>query len=256
MTDARHNDRFSLAGKTALVTGSARGLGWEIARAMAEAGARLLVNGRKAQVLADRVQTLAQAGLEADAVALDMSDTDAVARWFAAATPEIDILVNNVGLRRRRPLAELMPEDVRTMLDHGLVGAHNLARLVVPGMIARGGGCIINVTSIAGPLGKNNDTAYVAAKAGLEGLTRALATELGPQGIRCNAIAPGFFQTDANAEMISDPAVNAWLELRAPLKRWGDPSEIGGAAVFLASPAASYVNGHTLTVDGGVSTSF
>lgn len=256
MEHSNHTQRFSLSGKTALITGSSRGLGWEIANAMAEADAHVILNGRDRTTLENNVRILSQSYLRAEAIVLDASDTTAVTQWVEDQAPEIDILVNNIGPRTRRPLAELKPQDFRDMLDGGLVSAHNLARLLVPGMIRRGSGCIINVTSIAGPLGKANDSAYVATKAGLEGLTRALATELGPQGIRCNGIAPGFFRTETNAEMIDDPDVNHWVDLRVPLKRWGNPSEVAGAAVFLASPAASYVNGHILTVDGGVSTSF
>ena len=256
MEHSKHTQRFSLSGKTALITGSSRGLGWEFAKSMAEAGAHTILNGRDRQILENNVQVLSQSYLQAETIVLDASDTAAVTQWVAEQAAEVDILVNNIGPRTRRPIAELMPQDFRNMLDGGLVGAHNLARLLAPGMIERGGGCIINMTSIAGPLGKVDDSAYVATKAGLEGLTRALATELGPQGVRCNGIAPGFFQTEANAEMAVDPGVNHWVDLRVPLKRWGDPLEIAGAAVFLASPAASYVNGHILTVDGGVSTSF
>ena len=256
MEHPKHMQRFSLSGKTALITGSSRGLGWEIAKSLAEAGADVTLNGRNREALTNNIEILLGSCLRAKALLLDTSDTNAVSEWFADQAPEVDILINNIGPRARRPIAELMPEDFRNMLDGGLVSAHNLARLLSPGMIDRGGGCIINVTSIAGPLGKVNDSAYVASKAGLEGLTRALATELGPQGVRCNGIAPGFFRTEANAEMYSNPAVNHWVDLRVPLKRWGEPSEVGGAAVFLASPAASYVNGHILTVDGGVSTSF
>lgn len=223
---------------------------------MAEAGARVILNGRNRDVLEENLNRLSEHYLQGEAVALDTADTDAVGTWFSDVSPEIDILVNNIGLRMRRPLAELSPQDFREMLDAGVVGAHNLARLLSPGMIERGGGCIINVTSIAGPLGKADDSAYVATKAGLEGLTRALATELGPHGVRCNGIAPGFFLTETNKAMAESAEVNRWVDLRVPLKRWGDPSEIAGAAVFLASPAASYVNGHILTVDGGVSTSF
>ena len=256
MEHSNHTRRFDLSGKTALITGSSRGLGWEIAKAMAEASAHVILNGRDRKTLENNVRVLSQSYLQAEAIALDATDTAAVTQWVKDQAPEVDILINNIGPRTRRPLAELMPQDFRDMLDGGLVGAHNLARLLAPGMIGRGGGCIINVTSIAGPLGKPDDSAYVATKAGLEGLTRALATELGPHGVRCNGIAPGFFRTEANAEMAADPDVNHWVDLRVPLKRWGDPSEIAGAAVFLASPAASYVNGHILTVDGGVSTSF
>ena len=134
--------------------------------------------------------------------------------------------------------------------------AYGLSRLIGPDMAQRGGGAIVNVTSIAGPFARANDIAYTAAKGGLESLTRALAVELGPKGVRCNGIAPGYFATEANQAMVDSPAVNEFLKGRVPLQRWGAPPEIAGAAVFLASPAASYINGQILTVDGGMTASF
>ena len=250
-----HQSRFSLAGKTALVTGSGRGLGWEIARAMAEAGAVAILNGRTAAALDDRLVELKDAGFSAEAACFDVADHGAVEAWYGERAPELDILVNNVGLRLRRPIADCPPDEFAAVLAVGLTSAYALARLAADDMVARGGGTILNVTSIAGPLGKDEDAAYIAAKGGLEALTRGLAVELGRKGVRCNAIAPGFFRTEANTAMIEDEAVNQWLDVRVPLRRWGEPVEIAGAAVFLASPAAAYINGHVLTVDGGLSTS-
>lgn len=251
-----HRSRFSLAGQTALVTGSGRGLGWEIAKAMAEAGAHAILNGRDAATLDVRAAVLQTEGLSAEAACFDVTDHGAAAAWFEARAPELDILVNNVGLRLRRSIADCPPDEFAGMIEVGLTSAYALARLAASGMAARGGGAILNVTSIAGRLGKDEDAAYIAAKGGLEALTRGLAVELGRKGVRCNAIAPGFFKTEANMAMIGDEAVNRWLDMRVPLRRWGEPVEIAGAAVFLASPAASYINGHVLTVDGGLSTSF
>jgi len=247
---------FSLAGKTALVTGAARGLGWEIAQAMARAGAHVLINGRDGERLAALAAELGAAGLQASAAGFDVADQTARDAWFGEFHGPIDILVNNVGARHRKPIADCPPEDFTAMLDVNLTAAYSLARRLAPAMTAAGEGAIVNITSIAGPLARANDIAYTAAKGGLEALTRVLAVELGPRGVRCNAVAPGYFATEANRSIVGDPETTAFLNLRVPLRRWGEPAEIAGAAVFLASPAASYVNGQVLTVDGGLSASF
>lgn len=256
MTGNDHQSRFSLAGKTALVTGAARGLGWEIARAMAQAGAAVLLNGRDAASLAARVDTLSGEGLTALAAPFDVSDRTVSDAWIGGFDGPIDILVNNVGMRHRKPVAETPPEAFADMLDVNLTSAFALARRIAPDMAARGGGAIVNVTSIAGPFARAGDVAYTAAKGGLEALTRALAVELGPDGVRCNGIAPGYFATETNRTMVDDPATNEFLQGRVPLRRWGQPPEIAGAAVFLASPAASYINGQIVIVDGGMTASF
>ncbi|HVJ51512.1 MAG TPA: SDR family oxidoreductase [Aliidongia sp.] len=250
---------FALDGRVALVTGAARGLGWEIAAALAAAGAQVYLNGRDAERLAGPVEELRSHGLAAMSAPFDVADDAAVAAGIEAIEAEagrLDILVSNVGMRHRAPLADLAPVDVRRMLDVNLAASFVLAQAAAPGMRMRGFGRLILITSIAGPRGKANDAAYVAAKGGLEALTRALAVELGPHGITANAISPGFFATEANEEMVADPGTAELLARRCPLGRWGRPEEIGGAAVFLASDAASYVNGHVLTVDGGMSASF
>jgi gluconate 5-dehydrogenase len=254
MTDNEHQARFSLAGHTALVTGAVRGLGWEITRAMAQAGADVLLNGRNQETLQDRVQALVGDGLSAQAAPFDVSDGTAAGIWIEQFSQPIDILINNVGMRHRKPMAETPVDEFSQMLDVNLTAAYGLARKLAPGMGQ--GGAIINVTSIAGPFARANDIAYTAAKGGLAALTRALAVELGPNGVRCNGISPGYFATEANQTMVDNPAVNKFLQRRVPLQRWGAPSEIAGAAVFLASPAASYINGQILTVDGGMTASF
>ncbi|MEX2617540.1 MAG: SDR family oxidoreductase [Alphaproteobacteria bacterium] len=256
MSRQDHHDRFSLSGRTVLVTGAARGLGWRIARAMAEAGANVLLNGRDPARLADLSSELTGEGLSSAVACFDVADRDAADGWIAVHGAAVDILVNNVGLRHRKPLASTPPDAFSRMLDVNLTAAYGMARGMAPLMAAKGAGVIINVTSIAGPVARANDAAYTAAKGGLAALTRALAVELGPAGIRCNGIAPGYFATEANAAMVGDPGVTALLDNRVPLRRWGDPVEIAGAAVFLASPAASYVNGQVLTVDGGMTASF
>jgi gluconate 5-dehydrogenase len=247
-------DRFRLDGRTALITGSGRGLGWEMAKGLAEAGAKILLHGRSHARLAPRLDELAAAGHAAQALCFDMADRAAMQIEVNGAGP-IDILVHNVGERDRRPFHEIEPDAFARLIDVDLTAAHALVRLVVPGMIERGWGRLILVTSIVAQLAVPGAASYATAKAGLAALSRALAAELGSKGITSNALSPGFFGTETNAPMMASPAGERLRE-RCPAKRWAEPWEIAGAAVFLASPAASFVNGHTLTVDGGVSATY
>jgi gluconate 5-dehydrogenase len=247
-------DRFRLDGRTALITGSARGLGWEMAKGLAQAGAAVLLHGRNRDHLAPRLEELRRAGHAGDALVFDMADRTAMADAVAGAGP-IDILIHNVGERDRRPFLDIEPEAFARLIDIDLTAAHALIRLLVPGMIERAWGRLILVTSIAGDLAVPNASSYVTAKGGLAALARALAVEFGARGITANALSPGFFATETNARMIASPNGEKHRE-RTPAKRWAEPHEIAGAALFLASPAASYVNGHTLIVDGGVSATY
>lgn len=243
---------FSLSGKVALVTGSGRGLGYAIARALHGAGAHVLLNGRDGDRLREAA---ARIGSErVTALPFDVAD-GAAARVAVAGIARdhgrLDVLVQNVGQRNRKPLADFADEEIRHLLDVDLVASLVLAREAAALMLPRGEGRLIAVTSIAGQVAKANDAVYSAAKAGLTGMVRALAAEYGPHNITSNAIAPGFFATETNMGIVNDPTASAYFEGRTPMRRWGRPEEIAGAAVFLASPAASYVNGHVLTVDGG-----
>ena len=251
--------RFSLKERRALVTGAARGLGFEIARALAAAGAHVVLNGRDAARLEEAARKIAAEGGSASTAAFDVRDVDAAATAIAGigrTHGRLDILVSNVGVRSRKPIFEFSIEEVRDLIDADLVAGFVLAREAARLMIPRKSGRIINVTSIAGPFARAGDAAYIAAKGGLSALTRAMAAEFGPYNITANAIAPGFFATETNAAMVADPETTAWVEKRTPLRRWGRPAEIAGAAVFLASDAASYISGHTLTVDGGATATF
>ncbi len=247
-------DQFRLDGRTALITGSGRGLGWEMAKGLAEAGAKILLHGRDRARLEPRVAELKAAGVDADALAFDMADRAAMRAEIAQA-PAIDILINNVGERDRRSFLAIDPEDFARLIDVDLVAVHALVKLVLPGMLERKWGRLIMVTSIVADLAIPNASSYATAKSGLTSMARALAAEFGATGVTSNALAPGFFATETNERMIASPN-GEHHRARSPAKRWARPSEIAGAAIFLASPAASYVNGHTLIVDGGVSATY
>ncbi|MXO97040.1 SDR family oxidoreductase [Erythrobacter aquimaris] len=239
----------SLKGRSALVTGASRGLGFAISKRLAQRGAQVWLNGRDAATL-----EAARSRIDGDCriVPFDICDDDATAAAIEemAGAGGIDILVNNVGQRDRRDLKEVARQDMARMLDVNLVAPFDLARRAAAHMARNGRGRIVNITSIAARIARG-DVLYTASKGGLDALTRALAAELGPAGITVNSVAPGYFATEANSEMVADKDIAAHLSRRTSLGRWGQPEEIAGAVAFLASDEAGYITGQTLAVDGG-----
>lgn len=251
---------FSLHGRRALITGSTQGLGFAIAQAYAACGAHVTVNGRSAERSRAAANQIIAGGGQADVWVQDIGQLDTLEQAYDQlcgpdAVP--DILVNNVGIRRRKSLAQLSLAEMIELINVDLLAAVELSRLAARAMCRHGKqGRIITLTSIAGELARYGDAIYPVAKQGLTGLIRALAVEYGSHGITSNGIAPGTFATETNAALANDPVKGPVVVGRNPLGRWAQPHEITGAAVFLASPSASYVNGHIIVVDGGFSITF
>ncbi|PAW69113.1 MAG: gluconate 5-dehydrogenase [Opitutia bacterium Tous-C1TDCM] len=246
---------FDLTGRTALITGSSQGLGLAFARGLATAGAAVVLNGRDEAKLAAAAAALRAEGFLAGTAAFDVTDGAAVAAAVARIEDEfatIDILMNNAGIHRRAPLAEMTEAQWREVIDTNLTSAFLVARAVAPRMIARGRGKIINTCSVMSEVSRPTTGNYAAAKGGLKMLTRAMAVEWAKHGVQANGIAPGYFETELTAPLVADPQFNAWICGRTPAGRWGQPDELAGTAVFLASAASDFVNGQIITVDGGL----
>jgi gluconate 5-dehydrogenase len=246
---------FDLKGRTALVTGSSRGLGRAIAEGMAKAGARIVVNGTDPARVETAVGELRAAGLAAEGAAFDVTDEAAIVKAFEGfdqAGIEIDILVNNAGIQVRKPLVEFSSADWRKVIETNLTSAFIIGREAAKRMIPRKRGKIVNIASLASELARPTIAPYTAAKAGIKNLTKSMAVEWAVSGIQANAIGPGYMLTDMNQALMSNTDFNNWLMSRVPAKRWGNPDELVGAAIFLASPASNYINGQTIYVDGGM----
>jgi gluconate 5-dehydrogenase len=247
---------FDLAGRVALVTGAGSGLGLAIARGLAEAGATVVLNGRRADKLEEAAARLRTEGLAIETAAFDVADSAAVAAGVAALLARlgrVDILVNNAGIQHRQPIEDFSDADWRRVLATNLDAPFFMARALIPQMKARRSGKIVNICSLASTLARPTTVPYQTSKGGIAMLTRGLAVELAPHRIQVNGIAPGFFRTEMNTALTANPEFSGWVEKRTPAARWAEPEELAGAAVFLASDAASFVTGQILYVDGGFS---
>jgi gluconate 5-dehydrogenase len=239
----------------ALVTGSSAGIGLALARGLGQAGASLVLNGRNVSALAAAAATLRAEGLTVHERAFDVTDAEQVKAQVADIENNIgplDILINNAGIQRRGPLHEFAHSDWQDIMQTNLNSVFFVGQTVAQHMIPRGRGRIINICSVQSELGRPGIAPYMATKGAVKMLTKGMAIDWGPLGLNVNGIGPGYFKTELNEKLFNDPTFNAWLTHRTPSRRWGEVQELAGAAVFLASDAASFVNGHILYVDGGV----
>lgn len=248
-----------LSGKVALVTGSARGIGKTIVERFAAEGAVVALSDVANEAgAAETLAGIVGRGGKGMVAMFDVGDAgqvDAAVQRIVAEQGRIDILVNNAGIQFRQPLDEFPIEEWRRMMSINLDGVFHCAQAILPGMKARGRGKIINICSVMSEIGRPNIVPYTASKGAVRQFTRGLATEVGRFNIQVNGIAPGYFATEMNTALIQDPEFNAWVCRRTPAGRWAQPGELAGAAVFLASAASDYVNGHILYVDGGITAS-
>ncbi|MBU1173913.1 MAG: glucose 1-dehydrogenase [Alphaproteobacteria bacterium] len=246
---------FCLNNRLALVTGSSAGIGEALAHGLCEAGAHVVINGRRTDAIARVVAELQAAGHTAHAMAFDVTDPAAVKSAIdriEADIGPIEILINNAGIQRRQTLEAFEEETWRELMSTNLDSAFYVAKRVANHMIPRRRGSIINICSVQSELGRPSIAPYAASKGGLKMLTKGMAIDWGPHGIRVNGLGPGYFATELNKALVADETFSQWLCDRTPLGRWGEVGELTGAAVFLASDASSFVTGHVLYVDGGV----
>ncbi len=246
---------FSLEGRTALVTGSSRGLGRAMAEGLAASGASIVLNGSDQGRLSSAVGEMRAAGYTVHESRFDVTDEAAVVAAFErfdADGIEIDILVNNAGIQLRKPMVELATDEWRKVIEANLTSAFVIGREAARRMIPRGRGKVVNIGSLTSELARATVAPYTVAKGGIKMLTRAMTAEWAEHGIQANAIGPGYMLTDMNQALVDNPAFDAWVKGRTPSKRWGKPDELIGTVVYLASPASNYVNGQIIYVDGGM----
>jgi gluconate 5-dehydrogenase len=248
-------ERFSLAGRIALVTGSSAGIGLALARGLAAAGAEVILNGRNEVKLQEAAAGLRAEGANAHALAFDVTDkaavTEAIERIERDIGP-IHILVNNAGMQRRAPLEEFGEADWHELMKTNVDSVFFVGQAVARHMIERRRGKIVNICSVQSELGRPNIAPYTASKGAVKMLTKGMAIDWGQYGIQVNGLGPGYFKTELTQALVEDKEFSAWLVGRTPSRRWGDVEDLVGAAVFLASGASDFVNGHILYVDGGV----
>ncbi len=250
-----NGNTFRLDGRLALVTGSSTGIGLALARALAQSGARVVLNGRRADRLEQARAALAGEGLAVHARGFDVDDAAAVQAAVAdveSTLGGIDILVNNAGIARRGRFDQLAAADWQAVMRTNVDSAFTVGQAVAQRMVARRRGRIVNICSVMSEVGRPGTSAYMASKGALKMLTKGMAIDLGPHGITVNGIAPGYFKTELTAPLADDPEVQAWIAGHTPVGRWGELRDLAPVIVFLASDAAAYVNGHILVVDGGM----
>lgn len=245
---------FDLSGRRALLTGAGQGIGLALARALAEAGACVVLNGRDGAKLEQAAADLRAAGLLAETAPFDVTDPAAVRAGVeaVAARGPIDILVNNAGIQRRMPLEDFPEETWDELMRTNLDAVFFVAKAVARHMIARGRGKIINIASVQSELGRPGIAPYAASKGAVRMLTRGMCADWAKHGLQVNALAPGYFETEMNRALVENADFSQWLCRRTPAGRWGRVEELGGAAIFLASDASSFVNGQVIFVDGGM----
>ncbi len=246
---------FDLNGKTALITGGTHGIGLSIAKGLASAGANIILNGHSQGHMEKALEDLKQKNIEARSSLFDITDENAVknaVKDFKDNKIEIDILVNNAAFTKRLNLLETSLSNFEKIVNTDLTGAFMVAKEIVPGMINRGHGKIINICSMMSELSRETTGAYAAAKGGLKMLTRSMAAEWAEYNIQVNGIGPGYFETELTGDLfVPGSRIYEYIRNRTPARRWGKPEDIQGAAIFLASSASDFVNGHILYVDGG-----
>jgi len=250
--------QFDLTGRTALITGSSQGIGFALAKGLANAGAAIVLNGRDEAKLEVARKTLAGLGAKVVSIAFDVTDHGAArvaVDDYESTHGPIDICVNNAGMQHRGALEEFESAAFEKLLATNVSSVFNVGQAVARHMIKRGAGKIINIASVQSSLARPSIAPYTATKGAVTNLTKGMATDWAKYGMQCNAIAPGYFDTPLNAALVADPEFSAWLQKRTPAGRWGKVEELVGACVFLSSPASSFVNGHTLYVDGGITAS-
>jgi gluconate 5-dehydrogenase len=246
---------FRLDGRLALITGSSAGIGLALARGLAEAGAQVVLNGRDKKKLDAAAAALRSEGHTVHAHCFDVTDASAVKQHIDNIEHDIggiDILINNAGIQRRNPLHAFDHKDWHDLMQTNLDSVFFVGQAVAQHMITRKKGRIINICSVQSELGRPGISPYMATKGALKMLTKGMAIDWGPLGLNVNGIGPGYFKTELNEKLVNDTTFSAWLTNRTPSRRWGDVEELAGAAVFLSSDASTFVNGHILYVDGGV----
>ncbi|MEO6245754.1 MAG: SDR family oxidoreductase [Opitutaceae bacterium] len=245
-------DLFSLIGRRALVTGAGQGIGLMLARGLGAAGAELFINDLDPGRLAGAVKSLRAEGFNAEGRCFDVTLPAGIESALADVGGEIDIVINNAGIHRRAPLEAMPTETWQAVMDTNLTSAFFVTRAVVPGMLRRGAGKIINICSLNAEISRPTIGNYAAAKGGLKMLTRAMAVEWAGRGLQINGISPGYMRTELTGALTIDPVFDRAICARTPAGRWGEPRELVGAAVFLAAKASDFVNGQILVVDGGL----